>query len=99
MELVINNCAFRIHPICNLYAGSRDGKYINVEYKVPLSGNKNKHGYFSCSIKSINESQKKMFVHCFLWECYNGKIPDKMVIDHISDNRSDNRLCDPARKL
>lgn len=29
----------------------------------------------------------------FIWECFNGLIPDGKVIDHINDDKEDNRLC------
>ena len=34
-----------------------------------------------------------MYVHRFVWECFNGLIPVDKVIDHINDNTVDNRLC------
>lgn len=30
--------------------------------------------------------------HRFIWEAFNGEIPEGMEIDHINTNRSDNRL-------
>jgi len=39
------------------------------------------------------KSRKSYQVHRFTWECYNGLIPDNKVIDHINDDRKDNRLC------
>lgn len=35
------------------------------------------------------KNRKTYFVHRFVWECFNGVIPDEKVIDHISDNRED----------
>ena len=32
-------------------------------------------------------------VYRFIWECLNGLIPDGKVIDHINDDRENNRLC------
>lgn len=59
---------------------------------VPFRGTKNKGGYLSCSVRSINNKQKKLYVHRFVWECYCCTLPDKMVIDHINDDRADNCL-------
>ncbi|CAH3143934.1 unnamed protein product, partial [Porites lobata] len=36
---------------------------------------------------------KTCFVHHFVWECFNGIIPENKVIDHINNNKQDNRLC------
>lgn len=30
--------------------------------------------------------------HRFIWQCFNGIIPEGLVIDRINDNRDDNRL-------
>ena len=32
-------------------------------------------------------------VHRFIWECYDGLIPDGLVIDHCNVIRDDSRLC------
>ena len=36
--------------------------------------------------------EKTVLSHRFVWECYNGIIPDGLVIDHINDDKIDNRL-------
>lgn len=35
---------------------------------------------------------KKIAVHRVIWELLNGPIPEGKVIDHINQNRSDNRI-------
>lgn len=37
-------------------------------------------------------NRKTYYVHRFVWEFYNGVIPDGKVIDHINDDRVDNQL-------
>lgn len=39
------------------------------------------------------EYENEIDVNRFVWECFNGPIPEAMVIDHINDDKSDNRLC------
>ena len=47
-----------------------------------------------CSVRKHGQSgQKRYYVHRFVWECFNGVIPEGKVIDHINDVRHDNRLC------
>ena len=41
----------------------------------------------------LKRGQKTYFVHRFVWECFNGIIPDGKVVDHVNNNRADNRLC------
>ena len=41
----------------------------------------------------VKKSQKSYYVHRFVWECFNGLIPEDKVIDHINNNKENNRLC------
>ena len=40
----------------------------------------------------INGKRTPMYVHRFIWEAFNGPIPDGMTIDHIDNDRTNNRL-------
>lgn len=40
-----------------------------------------------------DKNQKTYRVHRFVWDCYNGIIPDDKVIDNINDKKEDDRLC------
>ena len=92
-QFVINNCAYFVHSIYNLYAASRDGKIIHIVKQVPDIGNKKSDGYMKCTVRKYGaKNQKTHPVHRFVWECFHGVIPDGKVIDHISDNKEDNRL-------
>ena len=92
--ITINGCVYKVHPIYNLYAGSKDGNVINIIKQVPHKGNKNDSGYLKCTVrKHTQPSQKKYHVHRFVWECFNGVIPEGKVIDHINNDKEDNRLC------
>ena len=45
------------------------------------------------SVRKYGGIQKRYQVHRFVWECYNGIIPDGKVINHINNDKEDNRLC------
>lgn len=67
--------------ICSTYHGNK----LHV-----ISGRLN-HGYIRityCKNKQIHTGQ----AHRIIWETFNGKIPEGMQIDHINNDRSDNRL-------
>lgn len=49
--------------------------------------------YAVCGQKKWSKNGKTCFVHHFVWECFNGIIPENKVIDHINNNKQDNRLC------
>ena len=41
---------------------------------------------------TVDGKQKSGTVHRFIWEAFNGPIPNGMTIDHISGDKTDNRL-------
>ena len=43
--------------------------------------------------KHGQNGQKGYYVHRFVYECFNGLIPDGKVIDHVNNIKDDNRLC------
>ena len=43
--------------------------------------------------KYAQTGHKMYCAHRFIWECFNGIIPDDKVIDHINEKKDDNRLC------
>ena len=48
---------------------------------------------YCAQLKLRAKTKNNYYVHRFIWECYNGLVPVGLEIDHINDNRSDNRLC------
>ena len=58
----INNCVYKIHPIYNLYAGSKDGRIIHIIKQKPHFGNKNKHGYMICMVRKHGEPGFKNYM-------------------------------------
>ena len=92
--ITINNCVYSVHPIYDLYASDENGNIINIIKKVPHKGNKTHRGYLNINIRKHGQSgQKGTQAHRFIWECFNGVIPEGKVIDHINNNKEDNRLC------
>ena len=91
--ITINNCVYFVHPVYDLYASDYDGNVINIIKKEPHKGNKTKKGYLNvCVRKHAQPSYKNYQTHHFIWECFNGIIPEGFVIDHINKNKEDNRL-------
>lgn len=93
-KFIFNNTAYVIHPKYDLYAGSADGMVINIVKKQPMKGYKNNTGYMICMVREHGQpGQKTYCVHRFVYECFNGIIPEGKAIDHINNKRDDNRLC------
>lgn len=68
------------------YLINKRGIIINKNTRRILNGGL-RNGYRRVSIGT-----KFYSVHLLVWESFNGKIPEGMVLDHINGNRSDNRL-------
>ena len=93
-KIKIENCVYKVHPVYNLYASDENGNIIHLVRQVPSPGQKHKSGYLVCIVRKHGQNgQKNFFVHRFVYECFNGIIPDGKVIDHVNNIKDDNRLC------
>ena len=94
MKSFINAKEYWVHPIYDLYGANKQGEVINIHIGIPRKGGYHPNGYLITGvIGSRHIKHKTVRVHRFIYECYNGLIPDDMVIDHINDIKDDNRLC------
>ena len=93
-KIEIENCIYKVHPVYNLYASDENGNIIHLVRQVPSPGQKHKSGYLVCIVRKHGQNgQKNFFVHRFVYECFNGIIPDGKVIDHVNNIKNDKRLC------
>ena len=92
-EIIVNNCVYKTHPIYTQYAASRDGYIIHITKQVPNKGIENNIGYMMQTVWKFDElKQKNVTVHKLVWETYNGEIPDGKEIDHIDNDKKNNKL-------
>ena len=92
-NIEISNRVYKVHPTYDLYTSDKEGNAVNIIKKVPHVGKNNSSGYLQCSVRKYGGKYKVYYVHRFVWECYNGNILEGKVIDHINNNKEDNRLC------
>ena len=92
-NIMINENVYRVHQVYDLYAANENGVVIHIIKKVPSKGRKNNNGYMYCCVRKYGERVKTCQAHRFVWECFNGLIPEGKVIDHINNDKEDNRLC------
>lgn len=82
---------FALHPTIKYYGATRDGMIASYDFGegiyLELNQTLKKDGYlcFTCNDKTYSS-------HRFIYECFNGLIPDGLVIDHINTIRDDNRI-------
>ncbi len=73
-----------------IYHATKEGDVFNSRGEK-LKPWPNPFGYLY--VKLYNKNKYKVSsVHRFVWEYFNGEIPEKMTIDHINNNKQDNRL-------
>lgn len=91
-EVDVNGLKFGVHPVFDQYGGSECGKIVNIDRETILLGNPTNSYYLMCNVRA-KIPKKHVYVHRFVWECFNGLIPDGLVIHHCNDDNLDNRLC------
>ena len=87
------NDVYNQHPIYSNYGSNKDGMIMNIDKKRLLNGNKRNNGYITITVRNNSKTDSKTYqLHRFVWECFHGIIPDKKVIDHIDDDKTNNQL-------
>ena len=82
---------FWSHPIYDRWEANREGVVRCAENKNDI-GWLEKSGYIRLTVY-IDGTQKNYLKHRFIFECFYGKINDaKLVVDHINNIKTDNRL-------
>lgn len=73
------------------YVINNSGVVINLKTRKFINGFIINHGYKMISL--CNDDGKRNFlIHRLIYETFVRQIPDGLVIDHINNNRLDNRL-------
>ena len=92
-RVIIDGVKFYKHPEFSNYAASKDGVVINVKNNKIISMSKNNSGYLFFSIYNKNlKKTKTNYQHRFVFEVFNGKIPSHLEIDHLNNDKTDNRV-------
>ena len=88
----INDKIFYIHPVYTNYASSDDGQLLNMKTKRLLMGTKMKDGSRRIVLNQSPLPKKNIAFHRFVFECFNGELPNDVVIVHINGIKDDNRI-------
>ena len=76
----------------NLYQISTLGRVKSIyRYKKILKPNITYNGYERVNLAN-KKQYKKHFVHILVWTTFVGPIPEGMQVNHINENKKDNRL-------
>ena len=81
---------FEYHHIYTNFGANKYGQIFNKKTKRCSIGFKKSSGYRQIRLSQIGLPEKHFYVHRFVYECFNGDIPDGMEINHIDSNRQNN---------
>lgn len=82
---------FQKHPVYESYAAHTDGRVMNIVSSKPIKACISNNGYTFMNLTNDHKHYRQ-YVHRFVWECYNGIIPEKHHIDHIDSIKTNNSL-------
>ena len=101
MSVRFDDVEYMVHSYYDLYGSSIDGKVIHIFKGTPLNAHKSLCGDYRVMVRKYGHpSYKNMEIGQFVWECYNGSVPDGEVIVHIgnkADSRLSNLICVPIQ--
>ena len=80
------------HQVFDRYAANKNGDIINVKTKKNIKMI-NCNGYLCFNIYDKKlEKPKVYYQHRFVYEVFRGPIPRCFEVDHINENKYDNRI-------
>jgi hypothetical protein len=75
----------------NTYRATLCGKVIGKRGRFLIPFPK-KNGYLCISLSDGKGNPHQTLIHRFIWEYFNGKIPDSLTVDHIDEDKTNNRI-------
>ena len=81
-----------IHPKYNNYGCNRNGDLYYIEKQRKLANHYTNAGYQSVTVGSSYGDFTCKTAHRFIWECINGNIEEGLHVDHINNDKKDNRI-------
>lgn len=77
----------------NEYTCGANGEMYSHFTKKYLKGNTHNKGYIQVKLKCIDGKQREFMWHRVIYTYFYGTIPEGMQINHINEDKTDNRLC------
>ena len=92
-RVIIEGVKYYKHQVFTNYAASKNGDIINVKTKriIKMTNNGNGYLYFAICDKKL-EKRKNYYQHRFVYEVFKGPIPKCLEVDHLNNDRGDNRI-------
>ena len=91
-RVIIDGVKYYKHLVFSNYASSKNGEIVNVKTKRIIKMIKC-NGYLCFNIYDKKlEKPKVYYQHRFVYEVFQGPIPRFFEVDHINENKYDNRI-------
>lgn len=66
--------------------------YRNTGKRRIMVPGKHKNGYYFVGLRNGTNKKIQRYIHRLVWEAFNGPIPKGMQVNHINEDKTDNRL-------
>ena len=91
-RVLIDGKQYYKHPVFTNYAASKNGKVINAKTGRSIKmGNCGGYLHFTIYDKKL-EKRINYYQHRFVFEVFKGPIPKCLEVDHINNDKTDNRI-------
>lgn len=92
IEPIYDNEHYKSHPVLTDYVANMNGDVLRKDNHIHVLGSKTNTGYNHLTLTTIDGNKCYKMRHVFVYECFNGIVPDGHEIDHIDNNKNNNKL-------
>jgi hypothetical protein len=89
---ISDNEHYQSHPVLTDYVANINGDVFRKSNHRQVLGSKTSLGYNQLSLTSKDGIKYYKLRHGFVYECFNGHVPEGHEIDHIDNNKNNNKL-------
>jgi hypothetical protein len=82
----------KTHPVLSNYVANIDGDVLRKSDHIQILGSNNNAGYNQITLTTTDGNKYYKMRHLFVYECFYGLVPDGHEIDHIDNNKNNNKL-------
>lgn len=84
-QIELHGDIYNLHPIYDQYASSKS-QIIDIIKKANIDIHNHKDFLYMNAKRQGSPLAIPYTIHRFVWECFNGDIPENSVIEHIDNN-------------
>ena len=92
IEPISDNEHYKSHPALTDYVANVDGDVLKKSNHLQVLGSTTITGYNQLTLTTTDGNKCYKQRHVFVYECFNGLVPEGHEIDHIDNNKSNNKL-------